>query len=117
MISYNDAQKILIKNDKKNFSVVKELLENASSAYYNSDKIILTDDEYDKLYKLYNEKTGEIIIGSLPEGKGTINVEHSYENLVGTLEKCFTFEEAEKWIKEITKKYSLGVSQFIVLGL
>lgn len=109
-ISYQGALDILTtdqKNKPERIKLVKELLEEASNYYYNTDKLLLTDNEYDTLYNLYFQITGDYIIGALPkEGKGTINVEHTYENLVGTLTKCFTFEEAEKWIRNICDNYS-----------
>jgi len=82
---------------------VEALLEKSSNAYYNSDSLILTDKEYDELYKLYTEKTGKTIYGAKPEGKGLVNVKHSYENLVGTLFKLFNLDELDEFIDDMTK--------------
>lgn len=94
-----------IKDFFKNNSIkeVEALLEKSSKAYYNSDSLILSDKEYDELYKLYEEKTGKTIYGSKPEGKGLINVRHSYENLVGTLFKLFNLEELDDFVDSMTK--------------
>ena len=105
MITYNEALTILATNNRAKIKLVKELLEEASRCYYNTDTVILTDGEYDELYNRYNTLTGDIIIGALPDGKGTINIEHSYEDSVGTLDKCFTFDQAEIWIRGICDKY------------
>ena len=86
---------------------IKEMLVNASNAYYNTDKLILSDEEYDKLNNFYiNEMEGEPIIGSPPDSnKNTLSVSHEYENLAGTLEKTNKLEEAIKFIKELILKY------------
>lgn len=104
MISYNKAKEILEKKAKKYYPHVKNLLNKASEAYYNSSNVILSDDEYDDLYKLYNKITGEEIIGAEPEGKkGTISVSHKYKNLVGTLRKAKNLDEIDEYLKKYFK--------------
>lgn len=101
MISLLEAKKILQSKQKKDYPKVEKLLDEASKAYYNSDIIILTDSEYDDLYKLYYKTTGKTIYGAKPEGKGLINVKHDYENLVGTLFKLFNLEDCKEFVNKM----------------
>lgn len=112
--NYQNAKKYLATG--KNISKVKDLLDKASEAYYNSDEVILTDLEYDELYNLYKKVTGETIIGAKPpEGSKTVSVQHDYDNLVGTLEKAKDLNELKSFITRISKvkmatKYKIRLS-------
>ena len=80
---------------------LKNLLEKASDAYYNSDEKIMSDEEYDKLRDEYESKIDLLPIGSPPkEGKGTVNVSHSYKNMVGSLSKTNTIEGFKEWLNK-----------------
>ena len=78
---------------------MKDLLERASEAYYNSEDKIMSDEEYDRLRDQYESEVGLLPIGALPkEGKGTVNVEHSFSHLVGTLSKTNNIEQFKDWL-------------------
>ena len=84
-----------------NIKEMKDLLEKASDAYYNSDEKIMSDEEYDKLRDKYENEVGLLPIGALPkEGKGTVNVSHNYENMVGSLSKTNTIEGFREWLEK-----------------
>jgi DNA ligase (NAD+) len=82
---------------------LKSLLEEASRLYYNTDQKILTDAEFDDLRELYESyESDPLEVGSPPpEGKGTVNIEHSFGKLVGTLGKVNTIEELKEWLLSI----------------
>lgn len=106
MIDYSESIKILKSKDVKKFNKVKELLIEASNSYYNTDTMILSGMEYDEIYRLYHDLTNEEIVGADPlSDNRTINVKHDYENLVGTLMKLFSFEEAEEFITDMYHNY------------
>lgn len=101
-MTYNLAKKYL--KESKNLSKVKEFLNEASKAYYNTDKVIITDIQYDELYKMYVDITGDEFIGSEPNSKkGTINVSHDYKNLVGTLRKARNLSEIDEYLDKYFK--------------
>jgi len=107
-MNLTEALNILAFNKKDKYKDVKKFLEECSSSYYNTDSIIISDREYDVLYQKYKEKTGETIIGSLPlVNATTIEVEHSYKNLVGTLDKVTTIEDCRKFIESVLSKVDL----------
>lgn len=107
MITKKEALIILKKREENKYLKVKELLEKASEYYYNSDKIILSDKDYDDIYKLYNSITEITIVGAKPASqKGTINVSHQYTNLVGTLGKAQNLDECfEDFVDLIVSKF------------
>ena len=78
---------------------IEDLLERASHLYYNTDEKLLSDTEFDQLKDLYEENFGDFRVGALPtEGKGTVDVEHSFGHLVGTLSKTNSIEEFREWL-------------------
>jgi len=112
-MNYSTAKKYL--ETGKNLSKVRSFLDEASKAYYNTDTVILTDIQYDELYKLYVETTGDEFIGAEPDNKkGTINVSHSYNNLVGTLRKARNLDEVDEYLNKLFKtklnKYHIRLS-------
>jgi DNA ligase (NAD+) len=114
-INYEKAKKNLLM--KKDLEKVKELLIESSKAYYNSSSLILSDDEYDELYKAYKSLTNDEIIGAEPnKGSKTVSVEHSYNNLVGTLDKAKDLDEVKPFLKRFStvdmknKKYTVRMS-------
>lgn len=83
---------------------IEELLKKASDSYYNTETRILTDEMYDKIYKMYLHYGGERIVGA-PAKKGSriVEVEHEYNDLVGTLGKKYNIDEVEEWILKYIK--------------
>lgn len=115
MINFKQALDILKKENKASYPKVKELLKEASKQYYETDSLLMSDDDYDYLYKLFRKATGEDIIGSAPSGlKGTISVKHSYKNLVGSLDSAKNLEEIspflDKYFKIPLKEYHVRLS-------
>lgn len=105
-------------NDKiKSISNKKliNLLKKASEAYYNTDKKIMSDYEFDQYELEYQKRFGRKYVGANPPAnKGTINVSHKYTSLVGTLDKCQTLEELEEWLKKIYSKLNNNKLTFII---
>lgn len=84
-----------------------EILTKASEAYYNTDKKIISDERFDELEREYQRRFGKKFIGANPPiNKGTINVEHDYETLVGTLSKNNTIEQFMEWYTKCINKIS-----------
>lgn len=101
-MNYELASKLLA--TKKDLKYVKVFLEECSEAYYNQDSIIISDKQYDELYKKYKEITGDEIIGAdAPKGTRTVSVEHDYQNLVGTLDKAQTYDEIKPYLEKFSK--------------
>lgn len=81
--------------------VVKRLLEKASDEYYNTENKIMTDEQYDYIRDLYENNIGLLPIGAMPtEGKGTVNVAHTFVNMVGSLSKVNTIPEFDEWLEK-----------------
>lgn len=90
----------LLSNEK-----LKEILTEASNAYYNTDTKIISDEEFDDLEREYQARFKEKFIGAEPaSGKGTINVAHNYSDLVGTLSKCKNIDDFMEWYEDSVKK-------------
>lgn len=89
--------------DSKEIKKIKEQLESAADAYYNSDELIMSDEDFDKLKDKYESLTNKkFSVGSPPrKDKKVVNVSHNYEHMVGTLSKVNTIEEFEKWLNNI----------------
>ena len=82
-----------------------KILTEASNAYYNTDTKIMSDDEFDDLEREYQRRFKKKFIGAEPlEGKGTINVTHSYGDLVGTLSKCKNIDDFMDWYLDAFNK-------------
>lgn len=85
-------------------------LKEASEAYYNSDQLIMSDEEFDKLAKEYEELYGEKFDTRTSLKKNNkkikvIEVEHKYKNLLGTIDNKFAnLEEFKKWITKISEE-------------
>jgi len=93
-----------ISNHKKAIEI-RELLERASKAYYETEHKILSDDEYDVINDLYEKYTGEIVSGS----KGTTSMAHGYSQMMSTLKKAKNLEEFEVWLTD-TAREAIGSS-------
>ena len=105
-----------IKMSKKE---MEDLLERASDSYYNSDEKVLSDTEFDKLKDLYESKYGDFKVGAKPrEGKGTVNVEHSFSHLVGTLSKTNNIEQFKDWLTKtvVNAGYSIKENRLRVVA-
>lgn len=87
---------------------LKEVLEHACVAYYESEHKIMSDEEYDRLNDIHEALTGEIVSGS----KGTTGVSHTYNSLMCTLKKVNSIEELKGWLQETS-----GDSQTITLAI
>ena len=90
-----------------NLKDTKKLLEKASDLYYNTDKVILSDEEYDDIYKKYIDEVKKKnlnikdydVQGSKPKtNKETLSIKHEYENLAGTLSKTNSLDDAKEFI-------------------
>lgn len=82
-----------------------QLLTEASEAYYNTDKKIISDEEFDKLELEYQKRFGKKFIGANPPiNKGQISIEHDYANLVGTLSKNNTIDQFMEWYSKAVSK-------------
>ncbi|QXN67929.1 DNA ligase [Listeria phage LPJP1] len=104
-MDYTESKRILDSKEHDKYNLVKEYLENASSMYYNTDTVIMSDLEYDQLYQQYLQLTGEEIVGSLPKtDKGILNMKHEYKNLTGTLFKCKDINDFPKVIQGMINK-------------
>ena len=57
-MNYELASKLLA--TKKDLKNVKVFLEECSEAYYNQDSIIISDKQYDELYRKYKEYREEM---------------------------------------------------------
>jgi DNA ligase (NAD+) len=78
---------------------IKDILEKASSAYYNTSRMLLSDREFDELKDLYESYREELPVGAAPiSGKGTVSVSHTFEDLVGGLKKVNTMDELLEWV-------------------
>jgi len=102
-------EKILKLQKKKSLSEkeLKEIykfLKLCSDLYYSPEEgedTILTDEEFDNLVKLYEEKSGKRYkLGSskVAGNKKLVNIEHQFPDLVGTLFKTYSIAEVEQWL-------------------
>jgi DNA ligase (NAD+) len=113
--------------NEQQMKIINDLIEKASDSYYNTGEEIMSDEEFDTLTREFKRLGGVIKVGAEPpKGKGTVDVKHSFEELVGTLDKTnFIYEEdvnddtkksVEEWLGNVlTKlpkgyKFSLGIS-------
>lgn len=104
MISRDKALLLVMKKSltNKEKTEIHELLEHASSLYYNSDEKVMSDTDYDYVYNRYISLGGTEIMGAEPdEEKGTVNASHKYKTLVGSLEKCQKLEEFKEWLYKV----------------
>ena len=89
-----------------NLNEIKEKIIEASKYYYNTEELLMSDEEFDNLKDMYLKLGGDEkeIIGSLPINKNTLSVSHSYTNLAGTLHKTNNIEEMKEFIKNQVEK-------------
>jgi DNA ligase (NAD+) len=87
---------------KSELDTVRDFLEECSKAYYNTDKVIITDTDYDYFYNRYIELGGEEIMGAeVDDEKGTVNSDHKYKRLVGSLEKAQNIDDFIEWLERV----------------
>jgi DNA ligase (NAD+) len=103
IILRNPEEYLQLMRDEKatseDLEAVKELLETASSLYYNTDEKLMGDQTYDDLRDEYTQYGFDLDIGAAPsEGKGTVDVDHSFGHLVGSLGKRNTIPELHEWL-------------------
>ena len=93
---YDDAREAQANDYRKK-------LEEASKIYYNTDNKIMSDEEFDLMKDRYEELSGvKFKVGTpAPEGKGTINIPHEYDELMGSMSKCNTVEETYDWFNKL----------------
>lgn len=94
MYSYNDGD---IDWESLSEESMFRLLDKASSYYYNSPNLIMSDKEFDKGQAIYEKRTGKPWrVGAMAVGN-TLSMSHSYKNFAGTLEKVQSLEELDEW--------------------
>jgi DNA ligase (NAD+) len=82
-----------------NIDELKEKLDMYSDSYYNNSVKLVTDEEFDKLKAIYENKTKKKYqIGSKVKVNNTVDISHSYNNLAGTLDKVNTYDEFISWV-------------------
>lgn len=84
-----------------------EKLKAAAEAYYNDQTKTMTDYEFDELKTEWEKKTGKrFMVGAKPKVSSTVELEHGYESLAGTLDKVNSVEETMEWLASIGYKLS-----------
>lgn len=97
---YNNTDKELTKND---IYTIEAVIITLQYIYNNTDlDLIVPDDEYDKLYQLYNNLTGKNIVGSTNVKDRPIGY-HKYPDLRGTLDKAHFVTKSDKPVNEKRK--------------
>lgn len=97
-------------NDIERMTELSHLLNEYASAYYYKDKLLVTDEEYDKLYDellALEKKTGKVLdispttrVGAEPLTKFE---SHKHITKLLSLDKCKTPDELFSWEKRIKK--------------
>jgi DNA ligase (NAD+) len=106
---------------KKELDALEKELLKASEVYYNSDELLMSDEEFDKKKDLYEAQRGPLEFGAAPRSsKGLVEMNHKYDNLLGTLGKVNNLEELQEWLENIllpfnimsssNKPHTLGIS-------
>ena len=100
-------------NDMKNIEKLENDIKMYSNAYYNKNKSIISDFEYDKLveelknlYKKYNMED-KLKVGATPVSKFT-KVKHKYPML--SLENSYNIEDIVKWIENVCSNNSTTIT-------
>ena len=84
---------------KANETELKQFLEEAASAYFNTESLLVSDDVFDKLVKHYETTFGkEFQIGAPVEVGNTLELSHTYKNFAGTLSKAQSFDDLRAWV-------------------
>jgi DNA ligase (NAD+) len=91
----------------------KEILEWAAAEYYNTDKKVLVDEVFDNVKSVYEMYRPLPVGAPAPSGKGTVDVDHTFGHLVGTLSKVNSAEEALKWLSE--KLYTVNMPDAMIM--
>lgn len=74
--------------------LIKNIISAANYIYNNSgENLPMSDSEYDELYSLYKEYTGEDLIGSSVNTKNKVN--HKFVSLRGTLDKIYKITDED----------------------
>lgn len=79
-------------------NINKVLLE-AAAVYYNDDKKVISDKDFDSLKEFYERKTNTIFPVGAPAVGATLTLDHSYTEFAGTLSKCKNIKDLKTWIK------------------
>ena len=103
-----DQLKAIVKDrfqKKFTYKSIREILLDASKAFYNEETKLLSDEEYDHLRAIYEEEKGPLPVGAPVTVGATLELSHSYSNFAGTLSKCKNFNDVREWarLKNITK--------------
>jgi DNA ligase (NAD+) len=100
---------------------LERTLRRACDAYYNSDKLLMTDEEFDNACKTYEQMSGEKFnTKTAPKkkkvGKRQVNVTHTFENLTGTIDNKYpNLEDVKTWLKRCYKELDLPLSESLEL--
>ena len=82
----------------------------AADRYYNSEKVLLDDEEFDKLVEIYNVRSPKKYeeIGSNPSNKNKCELPYH----MGSMNKTKSLKELTKWV--LKQKNAYDVSNFII---
>lgn len=87
---------------------LRALLEKASDAYYNSDKKIMDDFKFDELKEEYEILTmSDFPVGAPTNSKNSVEIAHTFKNLVGTLGKTNTIDDVREWFERLSNQIKL----------
>lgn len=90
---------------KKTYSKVfnqknlKPILLEASSAFYNTEDLIMSNEKYDLLRAYYIANYGPLPVGAKVTVGSTLELSHNYSDFAGTLSKCKNIEDVKEWLR------------------
>ena len=122
MIDYSKINILEWASNQKDLINIKKLLDESSSLYYNTDKNILTDDQYDELLDYFNSVTTQKykkIGASIMYDEGKVKLPYH----MGSMDKTKKIDGLVKWINtQNTERFVIspkldGTSLMIVINI
>lgn len=107
-----------IPNRKEMIKELKKSLDQACKAYYNSNQLVMTDEEFDQNCILYKKLTGKTYSTLTAPNKSNklIQIEHSFENLQGTIDNKFpNLNDFNEWLKSMFQENNINLNDTIQL--